>query len=219
MSNKIIKIVEGDDNINVSVILNLTQLKALNNLLVEHNEDVPDMITYQEIQNLTEAYALRSEQMDESAFENVVRENVVYLCDVISRAIDEDITVTDAVERANVLLTIQATNNLYESIGLLEESKLALRDQFLEHSKNHSEEHFPVEVTIFGLQAKPTRFVVCNSELIGDNEDEEYPYRTRQLHNYMIANNVDTPFHDTEDWVVEDVEDLKGGGEIWYVGN
>jgi putative ubiquitin-RnfH superfamily antitoxin RatB of RatAB toxin-antitoxin module len=218
MSNKIIKIVEGDDNINVSVILNLTQLKALNNLLVEHNKEVPDMITYQEIQNLTEDYALRSEQMDESVFENVVRENVVYLCDVISRAIDEDITVTDAVERANVLLTIQATNNLYESMGLLEESKLTLRDQFLEHAKNpqrdSDREHFPVKVTVVGLFNKSFEIVVCNSQL-NDNEEEEYPNRTQALHDYLEANDV--PLYN-EDCVVEDI-DFIDKNEIWYVGS
>jgi hypothetical protein len=222
MSNKIIKIVEGDDNINVSVILNLTQLKALNNLLVEHNEEVPGMKTYEEVQRLTQAYALRSQYMEESVYENEVRENVIYLCDVIKRAMDEDISVTDAVERANVLLTISATNNLYESMGLLEECKLVLRDQFIEHAKNHIEdesEHFPIQVTVFGLQSKPTKFVICNSQVADDEDEEEYPNRTRELHNYMAANNIDTPFHDIEDWVVEDVEDIKDGGELWYVGN
>jgi hypothetical protein len=218
MSNKIVTIKKGDDDINVSVIFNLTQLKTLNNLLVLHNVENPEMATYQEIQSLIESYALRSEKMEDSVYENEMRENVIYLCGVIKRAMDNDLTVTDAVERANVLLTIAATNNLYESLGLLEESKLALRDQFIENSKNHQgdsdREHFPVKVTVVGLFNKSFEIVVCNSQL-NDEEEEEYPNRTQALHDYLEANDV--PLYN-EDCVVEDI-DFIDKNEIWYVGS
>jgi hypothetical protein len=217
MSNKIVKIKKGDDDINVSVIFNLTQLKALNNLLVQHNQEFPDSITYKEVQSLTEAYSLRSEKMEDSVYDNEMRENVIYLCGVIKRAMDNDLTVTDAVERANVLLTITATNNLYESLGLLEESKLALRDQFIENSKNHQgdsdREHFPVKVTVVGLFNKSFEIIVCNSQL-NDEDEDEYPNRTQALHDYLEANDV--PLYN-EDCVVEDVDNIEDK-EIWYVG-
>ena len=75
---------------------------------------------------------------------------------------------------------------------------------------------FPVKVTVVGLFNETMEIVACNSEFGDDQECEDYPYRTRVLHNYLVHNHIDTP-QEIEDYVVEDV-DFIDKKEIWYIG-